>query len=129
MQRVWGAFAAFLGGFALASSNPAYAQIGLGLDVSSIEASYIGTIGIASAGLGSFFWAPMSNVYGRRPVLIFSQAIGIAAGFGAAYAKSYSGILVGRFSLASVSPQATSSPSPSSPTYSASTSVEGCLDL
>ncbi|KAF7347037.1 MFS general substrate transporter [Mycena venus] len=88
---------AFLGTFALASSNPAYAQIGLALDVTAIEASYIGTIGIASAGLGSFVWAPISNVYGRRPVLIFSQAIGIAAGFGAAYAKSYGGILVGRF--------------------------------
>ncbi|KAJ6527777.1 major facilitator superfamily domain-containing protein [Mycena capillaripes] len=85
---------AFLGGFALASSNPAYAQIGLALDVSAIEASYIGTIGIASGGIRSFVWAPISNVYGRRPVLIFSQAIGIAAGLGAAYAKSYGGNVV-----------------------------------
>jgi MFS family permease len=30
-------------------------------------------------------------------VLIFSQAIAIVAGFGAAYAKSYGTILVGRF--------------------------------
>ncbi|KAJ7331045.1 MFS general substrate transporter [Mycena albidolilacea] len=91
------ALVSFLGTFALASSNPAYAQIGLALDVTAIEASYIGTIGIASAGLGSFIWAPISNVYGRRPVLIFSQAIAIVAGFGAAYAKSYGTILVGRF--------------------------------
>lgn len=55
-----------------------------------------GTVGIAAVGLGSFIWAPMSNVYGRRPVLIFSQAIAIIAGFGGAYAKSYSTILVGR---------------------------------
>ncbi|KAJ7660368.1 MFS general substrate transporter [Mycena polygramma] len=90
-------FVAFLGPFALASSNPAYAQIGESLGVTAIEASYIGTVGIASAGLGSFIWAPISNVYGRRPVLILSQAMGVAAGFGAAYAKSYGGIIVGRF--------------------------------
>ncbi|KAJ7511591.1 MFS general substrate transporter [Mycena galericulata] len=88
---------AFFGTFALATSNPAYAQIGLALDVTAIQASYIGTISIASAGIGSFIWAPISNVYGRRPVLIFSQAIAIAAGFGSAYAKSYGTIIVGRF--------------------------------
>ncbi|KAJ6600945.1 MFS general substrate transporter [Mycena vulgaris] len=88
---------AFFGTFALASSNPAYAQIGLALDVTAIEASYIGTISIAAAGIGSFIWAPISNIYGRRPVLIFSQAIAIAAGFGSAYAKSYGTIIVGRF--------------------------------
>ncbi|KAF7358685.1 MFS general substrate transporter [Mycena sanguinolenta] len=61
------------------------------------RASYIGTIGIAAAGIGSFVWGPLSNVYGRRPVLILSQAIAIAAGFGAAFAKSYGTIIVGRF--------------------------------
>ncbi|KAJ7800777.1 MFS general substrate transporter [Mycena olivaceomarginata] len=88
---------AFMGGFALASSNPAYAQIGLALGVSAIEASYIGTISIVATGIGSFIWAPISNIYGRRPVLIFSQAIAIVAGFGSAYAKSYGTIIVGRF--------------------------------
>jgi MFS family permease len=56
-----------------------------------------GTISIASAGVGSFIWAPISNVYGRRPVLIVSQAIAIAAGFGSAFSKSYATLLVGRF--------------------------------
>ncbi|KAJ7264475.1 MFS general substrate transporter [Mycena haematopus] len=88
---------AFLGTFALATSNPAYAQIGLALDVTAIQASYIGTVGIAAAGIGSFIWAPLSNVYGRRPVLILSQAIAIVAGFGASFAKSYGTIIVGRF--------------------------------
>ncbi|KAJ7154357.1 MFS general substrate transporter [Mycena crocata] len=88
---------AFFGMFSLANLNPAYAQIGLALDKTAIEASYIGTISIASAGIGSFIWAPISNVYGRRPVLIVSQAIAIAAGFGSAFAKSYGTIIVGRF--------------------------------
>jgi len=77
--------------------NPAYAQVGLALGVSVIEASYIGTISIAAAGIGSFIWAPISNVYGRRPVLIVSQAIAIAAGFGSAYAKTWGTIVLARF--------------------------------
>jgi MFS family permease len=56
-----------------------------------------GTISIVATGIGSFIWAPISNIYGRRPVLIFSQAIAIVAGFGSAYAKSYGTIIVGRF--------------------------------
>ncbi|KAF7378204.1 MFS general substrate transporter [Mycena sanguinolenta] len=91
------ALIAFLGTFALGSSAPAYAQIGLALGVTATQASYIGTIGIAAAGIRSFIWTPLSNVYGRRPILIFSQAIAIAAGFGAAFAKSYGTIIVGRF--------------------------------
>ncbi|KAF7378344.1 MFS general substrate transporter [Mycena sanguinolenta] len=91
------ALVTFFGTFALGSTNPAYAQIGLALNVTATQASYIGTITIAAAGIGSFIWAPLSNVYGRRPVLIFSQAITIAAGFGAAFAKSYGTIIVGRF--------------------------------
>ncbi|KAJ7075600.1 MFS general substrate transporter [Mycena belliarum] len=88
---------AFFGTFALAVANPAYAQIAQALDVTVTQASYFGTSSIAAAGVGSFIWAPISNVYGRRPVLIVSQAIGIVAGFGSAFAKSYTTILVGRF--------------------------------
>ncbi|KAJ7463674.1 MFS general substrate transporter [Mycena latifolia] len=88
---------AFFGLFAISTTNPAYAQIALALDVTVVQASYLGTSAIAAAGAGSFIWAPISNVYGRRPVLIVSQAIAIAAGFGSAYAKSYRTILVGRF--------------------------------
>ncbi|KAJ7225197.1 major facilitator superfamily domain-containing protein [Mycena rebaudengoi] len=65
---------AFMGTFALASANPAYAQIGLALGKTAREASYMGTISIASAG-----------------------AIGIAAGFGSAFSKSYATLLVGLF--------------------------------
>ncbi|KAF7342423.1 MFS general substrate transporter [Mycena venus] len=88
---------AFFGLFALATTNPSFPQIGLEFGVSAIEASYITTIAIAAAGLGSFIWAPISNVYGRRPVLIFSQAVAVVAGWCAAYAKSYNGLLVARF--------------------------------
>ncbi|KAF7344265.1 MFS general substrate transporter [Mycena venus] len=88
---------AFFGTFSHATANPAYAQIGVALGVSAIDASYIGTICIAASGIGSFIWAPTSYVYGRRPVLIFAQAIVVAGNFGSAYAKSYGTIIVGRF--------------------------------
>ncbi|KAJ7067500.1 major facilitator superfamily domain-containing protein [Mycena amicta] len=91
------ALVSFFGLFSLSCMNPAYAQVALSLHVSVVEASYIGTIGIAAAGLGSFIWAPLSNVYGRRPVLILSQAIAIAASFGSAFAKTWGTIVLGRF--------------------------------
>ncbi|KAJ7739364.1 MFS general substrate transporter [Mycena metata] len=91
------AIVAFFSSFALACLNPAYAQVGLALDVTAIQASYIGTFSIAAAGIGSFVWAPISNVYGRRPVLIVSQGLAIVAGFSSAFAKSYATIIVGRF--------------------------------
>lgn len=62
-----------------------------------ISLRVLGTVCIAAAGLGSFIWAPISNVYGRRPVLIFSQAIAVAAGFGSAFSRTYGTVLVGRF--------------------------------
>ncbi|KAF7320698.1 MFS general substrate transporter [Mycena chlorophos] len=91
------ALVSFSGLFSLACMNPAYAQVGLALHVTAIEASYIGTIGIAAAGLGSFLWAPLSNVYGRRPILLISQLIGIAASFGSAYANTWGNIVLARF--------------------------------
>ncbi|KAF7377410.1 MFS general substrate transporter [Mycena sanguinolenta] len=79
------ALIAFFGTFALGSANPAYAQIGLALGVTVTQASYIGTIGIGAAGIGSFIWGAIK------------QPITIAANFSAAFAKSYGGIIVGRF--------------------------------
>lgn len=87
---------AFFGSFALAVMNPAYAQVGLALDRTAVQASYIGTISIAGAGVACFLWSPLANVYGRRPVLLFAQSVAVAAGFGSAFAESYNGLLVGR---------------------------------
>ncbi|KAJ7614768.1 major facilitator superfamily domain-containing protein [Mycena rosella] len=79
--------------FAALTSNPAYAQIVHDGENDVLNCNFLGIIAIAATGIGSFIWALISNVYGRRPGLIFSQAIAIAAGFGSAYAKSYRTII------------------------------------
>ena len=61
-----------------------------------MQASYIGTSSIAGAGVACFLWSPLANVYGRRPILLFAQALAVAAGFGSSFAKSYNGVL-GKF--------------------------------
>ena len=35
-------------------------------------ASYPSAVGILFAGMGAFFWVPLANVFGRRPILIFT---------------------------------------------------------
>lgn len=77
--------------------NPAYAQVAKALHLPDVpHAAYIGAISIATAGIGTIVWAPLSNVYGRRPVLLFAMLVAVAAGFGSAASKTYGGIIVGR---------------------------------
>ncbi|KAJ7598968.1 MFS general substrate transporter [Mycena floridula] len=87
---------AFFGSFNLAVMNPAYAQVAIALNVTVMEASYIGTISIAGGGVACFLWVPIANVYGRRPVLVAAQILAVCAGFGSAFATSYRSILVAR---------------------------------
>lgn len=51
---------------------------------------------VAMAGIGSLIYVPLSNVYGRRPVLLFAQALAAAAGFGSAAGKTFGTIVCGR---------------------------------
>lgn len=84
-----GCITAFFGSFQLAVANPAYAQIGIALGIPIPSAAYIGTSSIATAGVGALIFVPFANVYGRRPVLLFAQALAAAAGFGSAYAPTF----------------------------------------
>jgi len=47
-------------------------------------------------GTGNFFWVPMANKYGRRPVYIASYAIYFATAIWLIFEKSYAGFLAGR---------------------------------
>lgn len=86
----------------------------------SADASYVGTSSIATAGefalgvlcgtpspdaddtspllsgIGSLLYVPLSNVYGRRPVLLFAQGLAVVAGFGSAFAKTFGTLIIGR---------------------------------
>lgn len=66
------------------------------MGVTITEASYNTTLAIVLAGVAPLVWSPLANVYGRRPVYIFSSIIGIAAGAGCAVATKWGNLLVAR---------------------------------
>ena len=66
------------------------------MHVSVVEASYQTTVSIALGGVSPLIWSPISNVYGRRPILIFVTAIGVAAHAASGASKSWGGILAAR---------------------------------
>ncbi|KAH7023400.1 major facilitator superfamily domain-containing protein [Ilyonectria destructans] len=47
-------------------------------------------------GVGCFFWVPMANKYGRRPVYLASYIVYFAATLWLIFEKSYAGFLAGR---------------------------------
>jgi MFS family permease len=47
-------------------------------------------------GIGNFFWVPIANKYGRRPVYVASYAIYLATAIWLIFEKSYAGFLTGR---------------------------------
>ncbi|GAA5972353.1 hypothetical protein JCM21900_005211 [Sporobolomyces salmonicolor] len=64
----------FFGSMALGVMNPAYALIGESIGKSVVQASYIGTVSIAAAGLGSFVWAPLGQLITGRFFVGFGLA-------------------------------------------------------
>lgn len=89
-------FLAFLGPFAHAVVNAAYGLTAKEFHLTIQTASYQTTVGILLAGISPILWSPISNVYGRRPVLIFVSAFGIAMQCASATVKTWGGVLVVR---------------------------------
>lgn len=52
---------------------------------------------IIVVGVAPLFWTPLANVYGRRPVYIFSTVVGIVGTVGSAVAKSWGTLIFARF--------------------------------
>lgn len=67
------------------------------MGISIKVASYNTTLAIAIAGVAPLIWSPLSNVYGRRPLYLFSSVIGIVAGAGSAVATEWGTLLAARF--------------------------------
>lgn len=59
-------------------------------------ASYSTTIATVFAGVAPLIYAPISNIYGRRPVYLVGTAIGIAANAGCAVCKLWAPFLIAR---------------------------------
>ena len=67
------ALLAFLGPFNSSLINPVLVPLSLYFKISVTEASYQTTTVIVAAGVAPLVWSPLSNKYGRRPVLLISD--------------------------------------------------------
>jgi multidrug resistance protein len=76
--------------------NPAYGPLAKEFGISKVRASYQTTVVIALNGVGPFFWVPLANVYGRRPVYLFTTLLGFGSVLGSAYSKNFTQLLVAR---------------------------------
>ena len=85
-----------LGGINTALINPAYVPMAKELHISTIRVSYQTTICIALAGIAPFLWVPLSNKYGRRPVLLGATLLAFVSILGSAYAKSFNQVVAAR---------------------------------
>lgn len=87
---------AALGTLNTAIVNPAYAKLADELNISIVQASYQTTVTIAINGVGPFLWIPLANVYGRRPIYLFTTLLGFASILGSAYAQTYAQLIGAR---------------------------------
>lgn len=85
-----------LGGINTAIINPAYVPMSKELRISVIKASYQTTTCIIINSFALFLWVPLSNKYGRRPILLGTTLLGFVSILGSAYAKSFSQLIAAR---------------------------------
>lgn len=67
-----------------------------GFSANIARVSYFFTTTALLQGTGNFFWVPIANKYGRRPVYLFSYAIYLASAIWAIFDHSYGGFLAAR---------------------------------
>ena len=85
-----------LGGINVAMINPAYVPMAKELHINTVRASYQTTICIVLAGVAPFLWVPLSNKYGRRPVLLGTTLLAFVSILGSAYAKTFNQLVAAR---------------------------------
>ena len=76
--------------------NPAYIPMAKELRINTIRVSYQTTVCIALNGIAPFLWVPLSNKYGRRPVLLGTTLLAFVSILGSAYAKTFNQLLAAR---------------------------------
>jgi MFS family permease len=68
---------AFLGPYNAALINPSLVLLSKAMSVNTKVASYSTTTAILTGGLSPFFWTPLTNTYGRRPITLLAILITI----------------------------------------------------
>lgn len=76
--------------------NPAYVPMAKELHISTISTSYQTTVCIVLGGVAPFLWVPLSNKYGRRPVLLGTTLLAFVSILGSAYANSFGQLVAAR---------------------------------
>jgi len=87
---------AFLATLNVAIINPAVALLAEEFGITEVTATYQTTIAIGTSAIGPLIFVPIANVYGRRPVYLFTLFIGFASAIGSAVAKSYGTLILAR---------------------------------
>ncbi len=70
-----------------------------GFSANIAKVAYFFTSTAVLQGTGNFFWVPLANKYGRRPVYVLSYVIYTAAAIWLIFEKTYGGFLAGRIIL------------------------------
>lgn len=79
---------------------PAYVEFSKLFNISLQKASYFTSAQILFLGLAPFFWKPVSNRFGRRPVWLVSTLCSMVCNIGCAESKSYGAMMVCRILVA-----------------------------
>ncbi|KAJ5761046.1 Major facilitator superfamily domain general substrate transporter [Penicillium odoratum] len=86
------AFHACMGTFTAAAIIPAYSDIAAELGIPVQTASYLTSLQIAILGGAPFFWKPLSNRYGRRPIFLLSLISSLVCNIGCAKSTTYASL-------------------------------------
>ncbi|KAJ6093365.1 Major facilitator superfamily domain general substrate transporter [Penicillium sp. IBT 16267x] len=86
------AFHACMGTFTAAAIIPAFSVISEELGISLTTASYLTSLQIAILGGAPFFWKPLSNRYGRRPIFLLSLICSLVCNVGCAKSTTYASL-------------------------------------
>jgi MFS family permease len=76
--------------------SPAYGPLAKEFNTTKVRASYQTTVVIVLNGVSPFLWIPLANVYGRRPIYLFTTLLGFAPALGSGYAKNFNQLIAAR---------------------------------
>ncbi|KAJ5798650.1 uncharacterized protein N7503_006155 [Penicillium pulvis] len=83
--------------FSSSAPSGSFGGVSEDLHVSAEAAGLVTTLFLLGYCVGPLFWAPLSEVYGRRWIFHISFALYLESGFLFAFAPNFAGLLVGRF--------------------------------
>ncbi|KAF1940505.1 MFS general substrate transporter [Clathrospora elynae] len=84
---------AFLTNFAIGGLAPAFYLLSIEFDKSMDETSHLLLYPILVLGVFNFFWVPIANMWGKRPVFVFASGLLCACYIWGAVATSFSSLL------------------------------------